>query len=177
MFSDAAARQQLPVAGVAGRQHAVEHVDAAGHRFHQIVGHPGSHQIARLVPRQQIRRAIDDVVHDVDRLADAEPANGVALEADRPRLLGALRPQIRVDAALDDPELRLTRVGRADLDLAGGHVEKSCRDPVQPSAPFARARRAPDRASRDTQVHSSSTIAMSDPSRAWMSTADSGVSR
>ena len=55
------------------------------------------------------------VIHDVDWLPDAEAADGVGLESDRDGRLHALGPQARMHAALDDAELRLSRVGHDDL--------------------------------------------------------------
>ena len=48
----AEAREHRAVAAVAGRQHAVEHVDAARDRLEQIVRRADAHQIARPVGRQ-----------------------------------------------------------------------------------------------------------------------------
>ena len=93
MTSDAVPREQLAVARVARRQDAVEQIDAAGDALDEIVGHPGPHQISRLVGRQLRRGVADDVVHDVDRLTDAQAADRVALEADLDRGLRAGRAQ------------------------------------------------------------------------------------
>ena len=101
------AREQLTVPGIAGRQHAVEQVDAARRRFDQILRRAGSHQISRPVVGKKPRRVRDDVVHHIHRLADAQPADGISVEADRDGGARAFFAQLRVDTALHDPELRL----------------------------------------------------------------------
>ena len=53
-----------------------------------------AHQVARPVGGQQRGRVADDRVHGVGRLADAEAADGVGLEADGERPLDAERPQL-----------------------------------------------------------------------------------
>ena len=58
-------------------------------------------------------RAGHDVVHDLRRFADAQPADRVRLEADLDGLPRALLPQVGVNATLHDAELRLSGVGRA----------------------------------------------------------------
>ena len=45
----AEAGERHAVAPVAGRHHAIEHVDAARDRLHQILGRADAHQIARAI--------------------------------------------------------------------------------------------------------------------------------
>jgi hypothetical protein len=52
----------------------------------------------------------DDVVHDVDWLADAQPTDGIRLEPNRCRPLNAFRAEAQVGSPLNDPELRLSSV-------------------------------------------------------------------
>ena len=47
----AEARERRAVAAVTGRQHAVEHIDAALDRLEQIVRHADAHEIARPIGR------------------------------------------------------------------------------------------------------------------------------
>jgi hypothetical protein len=100
-------REELPVARVARRQHAIEQVHAARDRRHEVVRRPGPHQVARAIRRQPIRHPLDDVVHDVRRLADRQAADGIGIEADLERALDAAVAQIRKRAALHDAELDL----------------------------------------------------------------------
>ena len=53
MLTMPARREQLPVACVARRQHAVEHVDAAGDALDQVDRRAVAHQVARPIGRQQ----------------------------------------------------------------------------------------------------------------------------
>src|SRR3954447_15191686 len=115
---DAVGREELAVAGVAGREHTIEHVDAARDALYEVVRHPGPHQIARAI-RGQLRSGVgDDVVHDVDGFTDAEAANRVRLESDLDRGLDAFGAERGVGATLDNSELRLPGIG--DDHVAGG---------------------------------------------------------
>src|SRR5262245_47329036 len=61
----------------------------------------------------------NDVVHDVDRLADAQAADCIALKSDIHGVARALLPERWKDASLHDPELRLTSIGDDDaINLA-----------------------------------------------------------
>ena len=66
MFSGPRRVNSWPLRGVAGRQDAVEEVDAAAHRFDEIGRGADAHQVARLVCRQPRRRGADDLVHHGD---------------------------------------------------------------------------------------------------------------
>src|SRR5688572_28818260 len=75
-------REQLSVPGVSGGHDAVEHVDAPCDTLDQVLGRPRTHQISRRRGRQPRARFLDDLIHLVYGLADAQAAEGVALEAD-----------------------------------------------------------------------------------------------
>jgi len=107
------AREQLPVPRIPRGKHAIEQVDASCDRLHKIFGSSRAHQVARLIVRQKSRRALDKFIHERDRFAYAETADGVPLEADVDSGRGAVLAQILKDAPLDDPELHLTVIGRA----------------------------------------------------------------
>ena len=111
-------RQELSVARVPRRQHAVEHVDAARHAFDEIVRHAGPHQISRTIRRQQRRGMRDDLVHHIHRFADAESADPVAFEPDVNGRLRALGSETREDAPLDDAKLGLPGVAHPDIPNA-----------------------------------------------------------
>ena len=78
----AEAGERHAVAPVAGRHHAVEHVDAARHRLQQILGRADAHQVARAIRRQRRRGLLDHREHHRLRLADRKPADRVAVKAD-----------------------------------------------------------------------------------------------
>ena len=82
MLSGPSLVKHLAVAGVAGGQHAVEHVDAPGDALDEVdrACRPPSGSVA--VVREKRRRVLHDLVHGLDRLADAEAADGVGLEPD-----------------------------------------------------------------------------------------------
>src|SRR4029079_13120033 len=108
------AREELPVPGVAGGQDAIEEVDAATHTLNEIDRRADTHQITRSVLRQQRRSQLGDVVHQRNRLADAETANGIGLKSNRARLVHALGPKVGERSALNDSELRLAVIGDPD---------------------------------------------------------------
>ena len=85
MFRRPGAGEQLAVARVARGQDAVEHVDAARDALHEIDRRADAHQVAGAIGREQRRRLLGDVVHQRNRLADAESADRIRLEADRDR--------------------------------------------------------------------------------------------
>ena len=73
----------------------------------EVVGRADAHQVARPVGRQQRRDRLDHVEHHRLRLADREPADGIAVKADRRERVGAERcAQVAVVAALHDAEQR-----------------------------------------------------------------------
>src|SRR5580765_5952770 len=108
------AREQLSIPGVPRRKHAVEEIDAARHRLHEVLWRSRAHQVARAVLRQAGGRISHDLVHDVCRFADAQSTDGIGLEANPDRAARAFLAQFRGRAALYDAELRLARVGDGD---------------------------------------------------------------
>ena len=114
-------REELAVAGVAGRHDAVEHVDAAPHGLDDVGRRADAHQVPRLPERQGRGHALHDFVHHLVRFAHAEAADGVAREVERHELARAFEPQIREHAALHDAELRLAGIGRRET-VDGGAV-------------------------------------------------------
>ncbi len=95
-----AAVSALPGARGARRQDAVEHVDPGLDHLEDPFGVADPHEVARLVGREQRRRPVGRLEHHVAVLADREPADRVAVEADRSDLLDRAAAQLRVDAAL-----------------------------------------------------------------------------
>jgi hypothetical protein len=110
-----------------GRHHAIEHVDARADAALEILRRPDAHQVARLLRRQLVRDRIEHLVRLVDRFADREPTERVAIEVERGDLLHVAAAALEVDATLDDAEQRLPRlagVRTAALRPGGGARER-----------------------------------------------------
>ena len=103
----AEAREQVAVAGVARRHHAVEHVDAGLDRADEVFRRADAHQVARLVGWQARRDVGEDAHHVLFRLADRQAADGHAVEADVVQSGQRLVAQVFVHASLDDAEQRV----------------------------------------------------------------------
>ena len=99
-------RQDRAVAAEPGGEHAVEQVDAEGDGLHHPHGVAHAHEVAGPVVGQQGQRGREGGEHLGPLLAHRQAADGVAVEADGDRALGALRPQGQVGAPLHDAELR-----------------------------------------------------------------------
>ena len=76
------AGEVVAVARVAGRHHAIEHVDAARDRFDQVLGPAHAHQVARAVVGQLRAGVLEHRVALGLRLADGQAADRIAVEAD-----------------------------------------------------------------------------------------------
>lgn len=92
------------VARQAGRQDTIEDVHAAQDTVDQIFGCADSHQVARLVFRQQRGDHIQHGVHFLFGLAHGESADGDARGVERGDELGGFRPQGRIHPTLHNPE-------------------------------------------------------------------------
>src|SRR5690606_32809397 len=68
------------VAAVAGRHHAIEHVDTAPDRLDEIVGRADTHQITRAVRGKEVHGRIEYTPHSGLSLADRKTANRIAVE-------------------------------------------------------------------------------------------------
>ena len=99
----------------AGGQHAIHHVDAHARVLLDLVGIADAHDVARLVFGQERQNFGDHFEGELARLADAEAADGVAVEVHFDEALGALAAEIAVHAALDDAEAGHLRRGGAPL--------------------------------------------------------------
>src|SRR3989442_5295966 len=102
-----ARRERLSVARIARRQHAVEHVDAARDRLHEVLRLANTHEIPRAVGGQRGRHARGELEHRRLGLADGEAADGVAVEAEGHRALDGLRSELVERSTLADAEQRL----------------------------------------------------------------------
>ena len=96
----------MAVARVAGRHHAIEHVDPARHRFDQVLRPADAHQVARPIFGQLRRGVVEHGVALGLGLAHREAADGIAVEADLAQAFGRTAAQVVVHAALDDAEQR-----------------------------------------------------------------------
>ena len=102
----------LAGAARAGRQHAIEHVDAALDRADDVVGLADAHQIARRVGGQLAGREIEAGEHRLLPLPDREPADRIAVEADLAQRVGRGPAQPLVERALLDAEHRARSAAR-----------------------------------------------------------------
>ena len=126
---------------------------------------PDAHQIARAVGRAGAARCGEDAQHLFLRLADRQPADRVAVEAD----LGERRRATRRAGR------RTCRPARCRTARCGCQpVELRARAP-RPSAARAPSTRAASSRVAGYGVHSSNTITMSDPSTRWICIDSSGV--
>ena len=105
----AAPREGLRGAAGAGRQDAIEQIDAALHRADQVVGLADAHEIARRVLGQRRHRRVEHREHGLLTLADGEAADGIAVEADVGQRFRRMQAQHRKDAALHDAEEAVAR--------------------------------------------------------------------
>ena len=77
----ASPRERLAGTPRTGRQHAVEHVDAARNGADDVGGITGAHEISRLILGQRRHRRLQGAQHQLLSLADGKPADGVTIEA------------------------------------------------------------------------------------------------
>ena len=174
----ALAGEELAVPGVPGRQHAVEHVDAAGHGLDEVeraCRHPSGSAAGR--PAGAARSRSTTLIHSLVGLADAQAADRVALEPNRH---SQFRRSSRADPGTSRPARCRTAPGRGWSTGARRSPSRSRNRVAASRAPIARSARATSSMTSGVDGsagHSSSTIAMSEPRLAWMSTAVSGVSR
>src|ERR1044072_7058850 len=90
----AARRERLARAAVAGRQNAVEHVDAARDCFDEIFWRADAHQVPRRISRHSWRHVFDYFKHHCLLFPHPQPADRVAVEADVDGLFETDPPQI-----------------------------------------------------------------------------------
>ena len=175
----AAAREELAVARVAGGHDAVEHVDAPRDAFdevHRRARLPSGTAAARPGARRDALRRCRTSPRSVRRRSarrSRTPSNPIATV---PR---ASRAQVRVMLPCTIPNCAWPGLVTVTSRSAPARIaEEPIAARAAPTAAVALASRLRrPRASPDSARHSSSTIAMSEPRRAWMSTARSGVRR
>ena len=123
------AGEQLPVAPVAGRHDAIEHVDAPLNRLQDIDGRTDTHQVARLVFGQHLVDDLDHLVHLFGRLTYGEAADRVPVGPFAGHVLGRLDTKILVDTTLHDGEeaLRIAIFGLRLVETLEATVEPALR--------------------------------------------------
>ena len=84
------AGKQRPVAGIAGGQDAIHHIDAQGHVLGELVGHSDAHDVARLFNWQVRLGGGDHVEGQRARLADRQSTDGVPGQVERDQFARAL---------------------------------------------------------------------------------------
>ena len=91
-------------AGVAGRQHTVEHVNPVGDGHQDILRVTNPHQVARFVLGQISNLVRQHLFHVLLTLPHRESADSVAGEIQRQNLLRRQRAKVLVNRSLDDAE-------------------------------------------------------------------------
>ena len=92
------------MAGGAGGQDAVHHVDAHAGVLLDLVGIADAHDVAGFVAGEDFEGAGDHLAGDLAGFADGQAADGVAREVHLDQALGGLAAQVGVHASLDDAE-------------------------------------------------------------------------
>src|SRR5688572_2696587 len=108
----AMAREDPAVARVAGGQHAIEHIDACGDRFDDILGRADTHQVTRFIGRKPRSDVREHALHVGLGLTDRQSADRIAVEAYRDEAGERAVAKTLVHSALDDPEQCVARLGR-----------------------------------------------------------------
>src|SRR5205823_156359 len=109
------AREGAPRPGGSRRKDAVEHVDPRVDHLEDPFRIADAHEVARPRIRQELRRPGGRLEGGSAVLSDREPADRVAVEAERGDLLGGAAAQLGIDPALRDPEAKLA-VGARRVD-------------------------------------------------------------
>ena len=122
------------VAGDAGGKDAIEHIDAARDEFNHLGRRAEAHRVAGLVGGEERFGDFDGAKHFGFGFADADAADGVAVEFKGDEGFGAFFAEAGIDTALDDAEDHLA--GSAGLFAAFGGPAHSALDR---STEFARS--------------------------------------
>ena len=126
------------VAPIAGRHHAVEHVDTTLNGFQDVLGRTHTHQVARTVLGQDVVDHLNHLVHHLRRLANSQSANAgaasvVQLAQHVTDMLGSVLSEVFIGAALYDGKqclvvaiqrFRLVEALHATLQPALGQPER-----------------------------------------------------
>ena len=85
-------REGLTGASVARRQDAVEHINAASDRFHEIFGSSDAHEITRSLFWHPRRNLVEHAEHDGLLFADTQSADRVTVKTDFDRVFETFPP-------------------------------------------------------------------------------------
>src|SRR5271156_1207585 len=96
----------MRVARVPGRHHAIEHVDAAPHRFEDVLGPAYAHEIARFVSRHLRHQPLEHLVALRRRFSHRQAADAKPRKSDLLECGQGTYAQILMDPALYDAEQR-----------------------------------------------------------------------
>src|SRR5665213_1433438 len=113
------AREGGAVAGDAGWQHAVKHIDAARDQLDHLRRRSKSHRVTSLAGWQKWLRRFHRLHHFMLRLADAHAADGVSVEFHFNQGARTLFAQFRVRAALHNAKNRLAIGARLFATFGG----------------------------------------------------------
>ncbi|CRM95883.1 hypothetical protein [Pseudomonas sp. 22 E 5] len=94
----------MPIAGITGWHHAIEHVHTAAHTLYEIFRFANAHKVTRFVSRHQARQVIQHLDHFVLGLTDRQAADGQAIKAYLVEAFERALAQAFVHTALDDTE-------------------------------------------------------------------------
>src|SRR5579863_5761408 len=103
-IDDALSGEQMRIARMPRRHHAVEHVDAAAYGFDDILRASHAHQVTRLMRGHMRQELLEYLFALLFRLADRQSADGEPRESNLLERRQRFEPQFRVDTALNDPE-------------------------------------------------------------------------
>ena len=152
----------MAVARVAGRHHAVEHVDAARHRLDDVLRLAHAHQVARLVGRQLRHGRVQRAAR---ARRPARPPPGRRSRSRRSRSPSGRRPS----ACAAPDACRPGRCRTAPRRCLHGRASSA-----RPSAATVPSSRAPAASVAGYGVHSSKIITMSESSTRWICMRSSG---
>ncbi len=96
--------EKVPVAGVAGRQHTIHHVDAVGDIAWKFIRHPDPHDVTGLVFWEQRHREGGHLLAEISWFPDRKPADGVPGRIEFNKGLSTGATEIRKRGALHDRE-------------------------------------------------------------------------
>ena len=165
----AKAGEEVAVARIAGGHHAVEHVDALAHAFHQIFRRAHAHQVARLVGRQLVADVAEDALHLGLGLADRQAADGVAGQV---QLRQARQRRVRRCSNMPPCTMPNSALGFSQalelIDAALGPAQES-------SIEALASRSVVSLPLVSYGVHSSNCMTMSEFSTVWICMLTSGV--
>src|SRR5262245_7747345 len=98
----AAPGEEIAVAGIARRHHAIEHIDALSDGLDDIFRSADAHQITRFIARQLRRNMIDHGIHDLFVFTYREATDRIAVKADLHQLVQTLFSKVEKHAPLID---------------------------------------------------------------------------